>query len=115
MSKTIEDFSTKVEMVNPSNGYKYVDHVGLKVMEGWAVYGGTKVAYTFNSDSENTAKQLFKALEKYKKLVFVTGVTGRTKNQLIQSIIRRHIEHLYGDRVKIEGTIMESTLYTINS
>lgn len=102
MSKVIEDFSAKFEMVNPDNGYHYTDHVQLEVMSDWVMYGNTKVAYTFNSDSVNTAKQLFKALEKYGRLAFVTGVTGRTKNELIQGQINRHMKELYGDRVKAE-------------
>lgn len=113
MSNVIEDFSVKVEMVNPNNGYKYTDHVNLEVQEGWHVFGDTKVAYTFNSDSENTARQLFKALEKYKALVFVTGVTGRTKNWLIQCAMKRHMERLFGDRVTIEDYRMASTLFRL--
>ena len=96
MTKTIEDFSVKVQMVNPDNGYKYTDHVNL-VVEDWNEVA--LVAYTFNSDSENTAKQLYKALEKYGRLLFVTGVTGRTKNQLIQMAVRDHMVKLYGDKI----------------
>ncbi len=113
MSNVIEDFSVKVPMVNPENNHHYTDYVDLKIEEGWSWYGDMKVAYTFNSDSENTARQLFKALEKYKALVFVTGVTGRTKNWLIQCAMKRHMERLFGDRVTIEDYRMASTLFRL--
>ena len=87
-------------MTNPENGHQWTDFVDLKVEE-WGSEP-VKVAYTFNSDSENTAKQLFKALEKYRELKFVTGVSGGTKNYLIQNSVSRHMERLYGDKVTIE-------------
>ena len=98
MSKLIEDFSTKVEMVNPNNGFHYTDCVNLQIMD-WDE--STLVAYTFNSDSVNTAKQLYKALEKYKNLRFVTGVTGATANEIIQKTVARHMKELYKDKVDI--------------
>ena len=100
MSKVIEDFSQKVEMTNPENGHQWTDFVDLKIMD-WNTES-IKVAYTFNSDSVNTAKQLYKALEKYKELKYVTGVTGGTANYLIQNNIARHMRELYGDKVEIE-------------
>ena len=98
MSKLIEDFSTKVEMVNPKNGFHYTDHVSLEIMD-WG--RETLVAYTFNSDSENTAKQLYKTLHKYGTLTFVTGVTGDTANSCIQNSVIKHMEKLYKDSVEI--------------
>ena len=97
MSKVIESFSKRFEMVNPNNGYHYTDYVDLEIME-WGQFA-EKVAYTFNSDSENTAKQLVKALEKYRCLRFVTGVTGHTKNWFIQVRIKDFMEKLLGERL----------------
>lgn len=109
MSKLIEDFSVKVPMVNPENGYRYTDFVNLEVMD-WN--NPVLVAYTMNSHSENTARQLYKALEKYKKLRFVTGVTGRTLDQLIQQSLRKNMEKLYGGKIAIE-TSSSSYVYQL--
>ena len=98
MERTIEDFSTKIEMVNPENGYRWTDYVEL-VVKDW---GYSTAACTFNSDGENTAKVLMKALEKYKKLLFVTGVTGGTKNDLIQHSVMKNMEKLYGGKFTVE-------------
>ena len=99
MSKVIEDFSKRVEMVNPENGFKYTDFVDLTVQD-WG--GDCYVAYTFNSDSLNTGKQMAEALKKYGKLRFVTGVTGGMKNDLIQKAIIKHVKDVLGDKVKCE-------------
>ena len=112
MSKMIDDFSARFEMVNPDNNYHYIDFVELKIEE-WGQYA-EKVAYTFNSDSENTAKQLVKALEKYRCLRFVTGVTGRTKNWLIQVRIKDFMEKLLGDRLAWIYSSGGDTVYYID-
>lgn len=112
MSRVIEDFSKRIEMVNPENGYKHTDFVDLKV-EDWG--GDCYVASTFNCDSLNTAKQLVEALKKYRKLRFETGVTGGTKNDLIQRTMIRHMKNLLGDKVECEfsGMRYASAVFTL--
>lgn len=107
----IEDFSGKFEMVNPNNGYKWTDNVHLEILDwGYECY----VAYTFNDYSENTAKQLMKALEKYGVLTYITGVTGRTMNSIMQSEMTRMITELSDGKVKVSRGELSGTRFMLN-
>lgn len=114
MAYLIEDFSVEVTMDNPNVNDQLTEKVELKVEDFTTVM---RVAYTFNGQSENTAKQLYKALEKYKKLRFMTGVFGHAENSEIQRNIRSHMNRLYGDRVRHEvvGGLYEDTVFELNT
>lgn len=111
MSELIEDFSKDFRMKNEKTGVEYYEKVDLRIMD-WGK-NHPAVAYTHNCYSENTAKQLVKALKKYKKLMFVCGVTGFTMNDIIQSNMRVHMEKLMGDKVNWERGEMTSTIFTL--
>ena len=59
----VEDFSIEVPVIDSNITEHYTEKVDLKV-EKWVPDFYT--AFTFNGQSQNTAKQLYKALEKYK-------------------------------------------------
>ena len=61
MIHLVEDFSIEVPVTDPNITEQYTEKVDLKVEE-WTP--GAYTAYTFNGDTQNTAKQLYKALEK---------------------------------------------------
>ena len=92
-----------------------IENFGEITVQGWGNEMSHLRAYTFNSDTEETARNLFEALEKYGQLLFVTGVEGRTKNRSIQAAIRYHMRNLYGDKVTAEEAGCESTRYTLAS
>lgn len=112
MTHLVEDFSVEVPVTNPNITDQYTENVDLKI-ESWSpsIY----IAFTFNSKSENTAKQLYKALEKYKKLRFITGVIEHAENRQIQRTIRSHMSRLYGDKVSQEavGGFYEDTIFEL--
>ena len=112
MIHLIEDFSIEVPVTDPNITEQYTEKIDLKVEE-WTP--GAYTAYTFNGDTQNTAKQLYKALEKYKKLRFVTGVTGHDVNSKIQRTVRSHMSRLYGDKVRQEtvGGFYEDTVFVL--
>ena len=92
-----------------------IENFGEITVQGWGNEMSHLRAYTFNSDTEETARNLFEALEKYGQLLFVTGVEGRTKNRSIQSAIRYYMQKLYGDKVKAEDAGFESTRFTLSN
>lgn len=110
----VEDFSVEVPVINPNLTDQYTEKVDLKVED---FTPSIRAAYTFNGQSENTAKQLFRALEKYKKLRFMTGVIGHAENREIQHNIRSHMSRLYGDKVchEITGGLYEDTIYELQT
>jgi len=112
MIRLIEDFSIEVQVTDPNITEQYTEKVDLKVEE-WTP--GTFTAYTFNGDTQNTAKQLYKALEKYKKLRFTTGVMGHAENSQIQQSMRSHTSRLYGDKIRQEivGGLYEDTIFEL--
>ncbi len=112
MAYIVEDFSIEVPVTNPSITDEYTEDVELKV-ESWIPEILT--AFTFNSESENTAKQLYKALVKYKRLRFVTGVIEHAENRQIQRTIRSHMSRLYGDKIrqKATGGFYEDTIFEL--
>jgi len=114
MTHLVEDFSVEVPVTNPNITDEYTDNVDLKV-ESWSpsIY----IAFTFNSESENTAKQLYKALEKYKRLRFTTGVMGHAENRQIQRTMRSHMSRLYGDKIRQEavGGFYEDTIFELTT
>ena len=117
MIRLIEDFSIEVQVTDPNITEQYTEKVDLKVEE-WTP--GTFTAYTFNGDTQNTAKQLYKALEKYKKLRFTTGVMGHAENSQIQQSMRSHMSRLYGEKIhqEVTGGLYKDTgieLATINN
>lgn len=99
MIHLVEDFSIEVPLTDPNITEQYTEKVDLKVEE-WTP--GAYTAYTFNGDTQNTAKQLYKALEKYKKLLFITGVMDHEENSQIQGNMRSHMSRLYGDKIRQE-------------
>ena len=117
MPHLVEDFSIEVPVTDPNITEQYTEKVDLKV-ESWVpdIY----TAFTFNGQSQNTAKQLYKALEKYKKLRFITGVMDHAENSQIQRNMRSHMSRLYGDKIRQEITdgLYEDTVFelaTINN
>ena len=117
MTHLVEDFSVEVPVTNPNITDQYTENVDLKI-ESWSpsIY----IAFTFNSKSENTAKQLYKALEKYKKLRFTTGVMGHAENSQIQQSMRSHMSRLYGEKIhqEVTGGLYKDTVFelaTINN
>lgn len=112
MAYIVEDFSIEVPVTNPSITDEHTENVALKI-ESWSpsIY----TAFTFNSESENTAKQLYKALEKYKKLRFITGVMEHAENRQIQRTMRSHMSRLYGDKIRQEtvGGFYEDTIFEL--
>ena len=90
-----------------------IENFGEITVQGWDNQTDHLMAYTFNSDTEDTARNLYKALKKYGQLRFVTGVEGRTKNSSIQAAIKYHMRNLYGDKVTAEEAGCESTRYTL--
>ena len=114
MAYLVEDFSVEVTMDNPNITDQLTEKVELRVED---IISDMRVAYTFNGQSENTAKQLYKALEKYKKLRFITGMFGHAENSEIQRNIRSHMSRLYGDKVRHEviGDLYEDTVFEIKT
>lgn len=112
MAYLVEDFSVEVPLADPNITDQLTEKVDLKVED---FTPNVRVAYTFNGQSENTAKQLYKALEKYKKLRFITGVIGYAENREIQRNIRHHMGRLYGDSVchKVVGGLYEDTVFEL--
>lgn len=112
MIHLVEDFSIEVPVTDPNITEHYTEKVDLKV-EKWVPDFYT--AFTFNGDTQNTAKQLYKALEKYKRLRFTTGVMGHAENSQIQGNIRSHMSRLYGDKVRQEAVegFYEDTVFEL--
>lgn len=96
MYKVIEDFST--------------ENVNL-VIEQWG--NQTMVAYTYDSSSESTAIQLFKALQKYKKLYFDCEIDDRHEIRRIHQSMREHMKRLYGERIETETKRDNVTLFKL--
>lgn len=73
----------------------------------------TPTAFTLNNDSEEIAKQLYEELKKYKSLRFITGVLEHQENRKIQENMRKHMERLYGKKIRYEitGGHYEYTIY----
>lgn len=112
MPYLVEDFSIEVPVTNPNITDEYTETVDLKV-ESWNP--GNYVAFTFSGESENTAKQLYKALEKYKNLRFITGVMEHAENRQIQRTMWSHMSRLYGDKIRQEivGGLYEDTIFEL--
>ena len=112
MIHLVEDFSIEVPVTDPNITEQYTEKVDLKVEE-WAP--GPLIAYTPSCQSQNTAKQLYKALEKYKKLRFMTGVMGHAENSQIQQSMRSHMSRLYGDKIRQEavGGLYKDTVFEL--
>ncbi|MBQ7424243.1 MAG: hypothetical protein IJV19_05835 [Prevotella sp.] len=112
MPHLVEDFSVEVPVADPNITDQFTEKIELRVED---IITDMRVAYTFNGQSENTAKQLYKALEKYKRLRFMTGVFGYAENSEIQRNIRSHMSRLYGDKVhqEITGGCYEDTVFEL--
>ena len=98
MYKVIEDFSVKVPVVNPRTHEPSTDSIKL-VIEQWNLQ--TLVAYTYDSSSENAARQLYKALQKYQQLYFACETDDWRENCRIHKAMREHMKRLYGSKIKI--------------
>ncbi len=110
MSKIIEDFSKSIERTALKDGKKFCVSVKLEIQEPW--FDDVLVAYTFNSYQEDFQDLFAEALEKYKKLVYTTGVTGRTLDDVMQSTVTCAMQSRFGDRLttrrgKLGDTIFE--------
>lgn len=100
MRGIIEDFSVASPMVNTEDNSQNPEAVVLTV-EDWHIM--TKVAYTTNSHSMATAKQLYFALKKYKELLFAVGVQDYKENRVIQHTMRDYMKEICGNKVSIEA------------
>jgi len=104
MSNTIKDFSHGYTF-KTVDGQERQSAVELKIQD-WNLSHWDKsylVAYTFNDYNKEFIDTFVKALVEFKKLRLVTGVTGATMNDIIQSNVYIGVKERLGDMVKTEA------------
>ena len=101
MRQIIKDYSTTVPFV--MNGKTYNRTIELRI-ERWGDEEQVPIAYSFNNyDEEEFLDRLAQAIEKYRAIKFVSGVTGHSMKSIIQASVAKSMQLRFGSRLTIES------------
>ena len=101
MRQIIKDYSTTVPFI--MNGKTYNRTIELKI-ERWGDAEQVPIAYSFNNyDEEEFLDRLAQAIEKYRAIKFVSGVTGHSMKCIIQASVSKSMQLRFGSRLAIDS------------
>lgn len=112
MSKTIKKFET-TKTYTWQDGSEHSVKYSLDIMD-WGE--PNIIAYSFNDYEEEFCKLFVEALKEYKSLKFVTGVTGSTMNDIMQTNVTRYLKNEFGDKLAVKAGTGRNydTLFRLN-